>query len=54
MFTNLNEDYETIKKIIDWHVENEKKQYAERLNRKREFMKRRNVKTKSLQMKHVA
>ena len=54
MFTNLNEDYETIKKIIDWHVENEKKQYAERLNRKREFMKRRNVKPKSLQMKHVA
>lgn len=37
MFTNLNEDYETIKKIIDWHVENEKKQYAERLNRKRFF-----------------
>lgn len=54
MFTNLNEDYETIKKIIDWHVENERKQYVERLNRKREFMKRRNVKAKSLQMKRVA
>lgn len=54
MFTNINEDYETIKKIIDWYAENEKRQYIERLNRKREFMKKRNVKTKLLQMKRVA
>ena len=54
MFTNLNEDYETIKKIIDWHVENERKQYAERLNRKRNYERARQNKKKRLHKKKVS
>ena len=42
MFTSMNEDFETIKNIIDWHVENERKQYIEYLKRKRYFEKAKN------------
>ncbi len=54
MFTNRNEDFETIKKVIDWHVENEKKQYNEHLKRKRKYEQNRNNKNKLLQKKRVA
>lgn len=54
IFTNINEDYETIKKIIDWHVENERKQYAERLNRKRNYDRARQNKKKILHKEKVA
>ena len=54
MFTNINEDYETIKKIIDWHAENEKRQYIERLNRKRNYERARQNKKKILHKKKVA
>ena len=30
MFSNMEEDYEKIKAMIDWHVEDEKRQYMER------------------------
>lgn len=54
MFTNINEDYETIKKIIDWHAENEKRQYIELLNRKRNYERTRQNKKKILHKKKVA
>lgn len=54
MFTNRNEYFETIKKVIDWHVENEKKRYIEHLKRKRRHEQNRNNKNKSLQKKRVA
>ena len=37
MFTNRNEDFETIKQIIDWHVQNERTRYIEHLKRKRNY-----------------
>lgn len=37
MFTNRNEDFETIKSIIDWHVDNEKIRYIEHLKRKNSY-----------------
>lgn len=39
MFTNRDEDFETIKSMIDWHVENETRQYFESLRIKKYFMK---------------
>ena len=54
IFTNRNEDFETIKRIIDWHVENEKKQYNEHLKRKRKYEQNRSNKIKSLQKTRVA
>lgn len=39
MFTNRDEDFETIKSMIDWHVENETRQYFESLRIKNYFMK---------------
>ena len=54
MFTNRNEDFETIKKVIDWHVENEKKQYNEHLKRKRKYEQNRKNNNKLLQKKRVA
>lgn len=51
MFTNRSEDFETIKKIIDWHAENERKQYMEHLKRKRKYEQIRKNKTRSLQKK---
>ena len=41
MFTNRNEDFETIKQIIDWHVQNERTRYIEHLKRKRKYEKAR-------------
>lgn len=40
MFTNRSEDFETIKAIIDWHVQNETRQYLESLKDKKEFLKK--------------
>lgn len=39
MFTNRNENFETIKQIIDWHVQNERARYIEHLKRKRNYEK---------------
>ena len=44
MFTNRNEDFETIKQIIDWHVQNERARYIEHLKRKKNYEKLRRVK----------
>ena len=54
MFTNKSEDFETIKKIIDWHVQNERTRYIEHLKRKRNYEKARQNKKKILQKKKVA
>ena len=54
MFTNRNEDFETIKKIIDWHVQNERTRYIDHLKRKRNYEKARQNKKKILQKKKVA
>lgn len=57
MFTNRNEDFETIKQIIDWHVHNERTRYIEHLKRKRNHEKARKGKhnqNKTLQKKKVA
>ena len=42
MFSNRTEDFETIKAIIDWHVENEKRLYQEHMNRKKRYEQNRN------------
>lgn len=42
MFTNRSEDFDTIKAIIDWHVQNETKQYLESLKAKRNFLEKHN------------
>ena len=52
MFTNKSEDFETIKKIIDWHVQNERTRYIDHL--KRNYEKARQNKKKILQKKKVA
>ncbi len=44
MFTNRTENFETIKSIIDWHVQNEIKQYLQSLEIKRKFSNRINHK----------
>ena len=57
MFTNRNEDFETIKQIIDWHVQNERTRYIEHLKRKRNYERaRKNThnQNKTLQKKKVA
>lgn len=57
MFTNRNEDFETIKQIIDWHVQNERARYIEHLKRKRNYERARKNKynqNKTLQKKKVA
>ena len=57
MFTNRNEDFETIKQIIDWHVQNERTRYIEHLKRKRNYERARKNKhnqSKTLQKKKVA
>lgn len=54
MFTNKSEYFETIKKIIDWHVQNERTRYIEHLKRKRNYEKVRQNKKKILQKKKVA
>ena len=60
MFTNRNEDFETIKQVIDWHVQNERTRYIAHLKRKRNYEKARqnkncqNDKKKTLQKKKVA
>ena len=54
MFTNKSEDFETIKKIIDWHVQNERTRYIDHLKRKRNYEKARQNKKKILQKKKVA
>ena len=57
MFTNRNEDFETIKQIIDWHVQNERTRYIEHLKRKRNYERARKNKynqNKTLQKKKVA
>lgn len=41
MFTNRSEDFNTIKSIIDWHVQNETRQYLESLEKNKQFMKKR-------------
>lgn len=45
MFTNKNEDFDTIKGMIDWHVQNEKRQYYERLEKRRKFHRLRHKKS---------
>lgn len=42
LFINRPEDFETIKTIIDWHVQNETRQYLESLKAKKEFIRRHN------------
>lgn len=56
MFTNMNEDYETIKAMIDWHVENEKRQYMERQYKHKYYQMRQKNKNKgkSLSYKKLA
>ncbi len=60
MFTNRSEDFETIKQIIDFYVQNEKTRYIEHLKRKRhyEYIRKnkssQNNNNKSLQKKKVA
>jgi len=56
MFTNINEDYETIKAMIDWHVENEKRQYMERQYKHKSYQikSQQKRKAKSLSYKKVA
>ena len=56
MFTNMNEDYETIKAMIDWHVENEKRQYMERQYKHKYYQikSQQKRKAKSLSYKKVA
>ena len=54
MFTNKSEDFETIKKIIDWHVQNERTRYIEHLKRKRNYERASQNKNKTLQKKKVA
>lgn len=57
MFTNRNEDFETIKQIIDWHVENERARYIEHLKRKRNYeraRKNKNNQSKTLKKKKAA
>ena len=54
MFTNKSEDYQTIKKIIDWHVQNERTRYIEHLKRKRNYERASQNKNKTLQKKKVA
>ena len=57
MFTNRNEDFETIKQIIDWHVQNERTRYIEHLKRKRNYERaRKNIhnQNKTFQKKKVA
>lgn len=57
MFINRNEDFETIKQIIDWHVQNERTRYIEHLKRKRNYERARKNKhnqNKTLQKKKVA
>ena len=53
MFTDSSEDYETIKAMIDWHVENEKKQYFEHQNKLKRY-KDKKRKVKKLTYKKVA
>lgn len=54
MFTNKSEDFEKIKKIIDWHVQNERTRNIEHLKRKRNYERARQNKNKTLQKKKVA
>ena len=54
MFTNRNEDFETIKQIIDWHVQNERTRYIEHLKRNYErARKNKHNQNKTLQKKKV-
>ena len=55
MFTNRNEDFETIKQIIDWDVQNERTRYIEHLKRNYErARKNKHNQSKTLQKKKVA
>lgn len=57
MFTNRNEDFETLKQIIDWYVQNERARYIEHLKRKRNYERVRKNKYNqniTLQRKKVA
>lgn len=52
MFMNRFEDYETIKTIIDWHVQNETKQYLQSLRDKKMYLNRKSQsKNKVLKIK---
>lgn len=52
MFMNSSEDYETIKTIIDWHVQNETKQYLQSLRDKKMYLNRKSQsKNKVLKIK---
>lgn len=52
MFMNRFEDYETIKTIIDWHVQNETKQYLQSLKDKKMYLNRKSQsKNKVLKIK---
>lgn len=52
MFMNSSEDYETIKTIIDWHVQNETKQYLQSLRDKKMYLNRKSqLKNKVLKIK---
>lgn len=48
MFTNRNEDFETIKQIIDWHVQNERTRYIAHLKSKRNYEKTRQLQRRKL------
>lgn len=54
MFANKSEDFETIKKIIDWHVQNERTRYIEHLKRRRNYERASQNKKKILLKKKVA
>lgn len=55
MFTNRNEDFETIKQVIDWHVQNERTRYIAHLKRNYErARKNKHNQSKTLQKKKVA
>lgn len=57
MFTNRNEEFEVIKQIIDWHVQNERTRYIEHLKKKNNYERSRKNKHsqhKILQKKKVA
>lgn len=56
MFSNMEEDYEKIKAMIDWHVKNEKRQYMERQYKHKMYQMRPKNKNKgkSLSYKKVA
>lgn len=43
MFNNRHENFETIKSMIDWHVENETRQYLESLKEKNNFVKQNKI-----------